>query len=329
MTRLQAGIPSLLPGAGAPQSHAILGAMKAVAETGGPASADDRVALASADKYIFGHSGGFDFDAQRAVAPHELAAALSGSHMAENAVKFITVMAFVDGRLDRAKIAAVLDYASALGISERYIDEIREAAQGHLQEALADMTRSNMESITGRPWAGDGTAWLMPYAGGNADPAMAERFEALGQLPANTFGHAFWRHFTENGYAFPGDPRALNAAFCVPHDSAHVLSHYDTSPRGELLVSTFTAAMHPKLPMAGHVLPVIFSWHLKVQINEVAGQASGALDPQEFWHAWAGGDAATVDTFDPDWKFWEHVETPLAGLRERYSIPPAGLDRPH
>ena len=84
--------------------------------------------------------------------------------------------------------------------------------------------------------------------------------------------------------------------------------------------------MHPKYPMAGHVLPVIFSWHLGVQINEVARDASGALDPKEFWHAWAAGAAVTVDTFAPDWDFWSHVEVPLGALRERWSIPAAGLD---
>jgi hypothetical protein len=40
-----------------------------------------------------------------------------------------------------------------------------------------------------------------------------------------------------------------------------------------------------------------FSWHLDVRINELAGDAAGALDPQEFWRAWAAGAATTVDTF--------------------------------
>ena len=50
--------------------------------------------------------------------------------------------------------------------------------------------------------------------------------------------------------------------------------------------------------MAGHILPVIFRWHLKVQIN-----------------------AATVDTFAPDRDFRAHLEVPLAGQRQRNSIP--------
>lgn len=70
-----------------------------------------------------------------------------------------------------------------------------------------------------------------PRVGAAADTAMARRFDALGRLPADRFGHASWLHFKENAYAFPGDPIALNAAFCVPHESAHVLSHYDSSPR--------------------------------------------------------------------------------------------------
>jgi hypothetical protein len=106
----------------------------------------------------------------------------------------------------------------------------------------------------------------------------------------------------------------------------HVVTGYNTKPRGELLASTFTAAMHPKYPMAGHVLPVIFSWHLKMQINPVAGDAQGALDPQEFWRAWAAGAAVPVDTFAADWDFWRYVEEPLASLRERWSLPAAGLD---
>jgi hypothetical protein len=40
--------------------------------------------------------------------------------------------------------------------------------------------------------------------------------------------------------------------------------------------------MHRKEAMAGLVLPVLFSWHLGIALNEVAGAAKGALDPQEF-----------------------------------------------
>jgi hypothetical protein len=238
------------------------------------------------------------------------------------AAHMLTVMAFVDGSLDRVKIASVLRYAAALGIAEPFIEEIAEAARGEVQRALADMTRRNLESITGRPFPADsGADWFLPYRGERADPALAARYRALASSPEGSLGRAYWEHYTGNNYAFPGEPDGLNEAFATPHDCTHVLSGYDTTPRGELLVSTFTAAMHPERPMEGHVLPVIFSWHLGVKINDVAGAATGALDPEEFWHAWARGAAVTVDLFARDWDFWGCTGDSVAALRRRYAVP--------
>jgi hypothetical protein len=39
-------------------------------------------------------------------------------------------MAFIDGQLDTVKITAVLRYAAALGIEQRHVREIADAAQG-------------------------------------------------------------------------------------------------------------------------------------------------------------------------------------------------------
>jgi hypothetical protein len=326
MTASANSIPPLLGQATPAQIAAILGAMRAVADTGTLASDKDRRAITSARRYMFGLNGTFDFAALKPTTPSELASALAGTDLAENAVKFITVMAFIDGELDRAKIASVLGYAGALGMHQHYIDQINEAANGHLQDVLADMIRCNMESITGKPWhGGDVNQWLLPYTGDHANPREAARFETLADLPQDTFGRTFYDHFHRNNYGFPGDPTALNAAFSLPHDSVHVLTGYNTTPRGEILVSTFTAAMHPYFPMGGHVLPVIFSWHLMVQINEIARSAKDALDPEEFWRAWAAGAVATIDTFAPDYDFWSHIKEPLKDFRSRHGILRQGL----
>ena len=314
-------------GATPQQAMTILGAMRSVAETNAAMSDADNRALAAASLYMYGQTQPLDAATVKAVAPAALASAVTDPELREDALKFVTVMAFVDGTLDKAKITNVIGYANALGLHERYIDEIAEAAHGHVKEALADMTRANMESITGKAWAdADATAWLMPY-GKAPDPALAARCKTLGDLPRDSFGHAFYIHYTGNKYDFPGEAGGLNAAFALPHDTVHVVSGYGTTPRGELLASTFTAAMHPHFPMAGHILPVIFSWQLDVQINAVAKDAKDALDPVEFWHAYAGGKTATTDTFAPGWDFWAHVATPLRSLRRQWAIPEDGLDR--
>lgn len=79
-----------------------------------------------------------------------------------------------------------------------------------------------------------------------------------------------------------GDEQTLNFVFATNHNSSHLLAGYDTPPRGELLVSSFTAAMHRKDAMSRYALPVIFSWRFGIALNEFAGAAKGARDPQEF-----------------------------------------------
>jgi hypothetical protein len=299
------------------QSRAILRAMYGVAAAG-TITAADRASIVAAAHYIFRLDG----DAAVTAAPSagELQLLAASPSLANEAVSFAAVMAFVDGTLDKTKLDAVLALAQKLGVKEDFVDDIAKLAQGHLHEATAHMIRANMESILGRPWPNeDMMPWFMPYRD-QPDPALAARFHALADLPATSFGHAFAAFYSANNYAYPGEPAALNFAFATPHDSSHVLAGYDTSPRGELLVSTFTAAMHRKRAMAGHVLPVILSWHLGIALNDVAGAAKGALDPQEFWHAWARGEAVTLDLFGPSWDFWAATREPIDALRTRIGL---------
>jgi hypothetical protein len=149
---------------------------------------------------------------------------------------------------------------------------------------------------------------------------LAARFHALAELPPTTFGHAFAAFYSVNKYAFPGEPtrstsrsqRCTTPPTCSPA----------TTPRrvASCWVSTFTAAMHRKKAMAGHVLPVIPSWHLGIALNEVAGSAKGALDPKEFWHAWTRGEAVTVDLFGPSWDFWAATREPIDALRTQIGL---------
>jgi hypothetical protein len=304
------------------EAHTILKAMRAVAEAG-PAFTDaDRASIVAAARYIFKLTLPPDLAGLTPPKPEELKALAAMPGLATDAVRFATVMAFVDGTLDKAKLAAVLALAATLGVEADFVHDIAELAQGHLHEATAHMIRANLESITGKPWTtdDDAMAFFLPYKGANVDPALAARFRALAKLPEGTFGHAFATFYLSQKYAFPGEEAALNIKFAAPHDSSHLLAGYDTTPRGELLVSTFTAAMHRKEAMSGHVLPVLFSWHLGIALNEVAGAAEGALDPQEFWHAWVRGERMKIDLFGLEFDFWAATPEPIEAVRARIGL---------
>jgi hypothetical protein len=305
------------------EGDAILRAMRDVATAAGtlPLTDADRAALIGARHYVFRRLDEIDVESLPPIQPAELAAHVTNPQLRSHAVAFSAVMTTVDGQVDPAKIAVVLGQAGALGVDDDEVRQLAEAAQGHLQWVLADMTRQNMRSITHHEFRGDVNQWLVPY-GDAPDPALAARYRRLADLATGTFGRAFHDFYAENGFAFAGEAGALNETFATPHDATHVLSGYSTTPQGELLVSTFTAGMHPDEPVSGHILPVIFSWHIGVQINAVAGRVTGALQPEKFWVAWTRGSALAADTFDPAWDLWSVAAEPLDRLRERYEVPP-------
>ena len=124
------------------EAHVILRAMLEVASTGATPSPADHTSVAAAARYIF------------RMDPHvrpETAQSLryrtrtfQQPELAKEAVSFATVMAFVDGKLDNAKMQAVLRLANALGVKEDFVEDIAKLAQGHLKDATAHMIRANL-----------------------------------------------------------------------------------------------------------------------------------------------------------------------------------------
>ena len=310
-----------------PHGDALLGAMRAIAlaHGDGEVTAMDRATILAAADVVLDRRD-VDPDTLDPAEPAALTAALASPDDARQAVRFLAVMALVDGKVDADKIALVEDYARALGVDEVYLHTLAEAAEGEIAAASACMVRKNAESFPHVDHSlldVSAIAPFLPYTDGRADPELEARYEeTLGPLPPETFGRAFYDHFKRNGFEFPGNPAGLAEGFTTPHDSSHVLSGYSTSQQGELCVSTFIGAMHPDHPMAAEVLPVIFSWHLGVKLNDIARSATGFFEPRRFWTAWDRGAQTTVDVVAPDWDFWSFVDVPLDELRERYGVPP-------
>jgi len=212
------------------QARIVLSAMLALASADGAPTDADRASIAAAARYIFRLKQPVDLASLAPPDGETLHMLSANSELARETATFATVMAFVDGRIEDAKLRKVLELATTLGVHDDFIDDVAKLAQGRLQDATAHMIRANLESVTGRPWrTSEMEPWLLPYRK-TPDTALAARFRALARLSEDTFGHAFAAFYARNNYAFPGSPAALNARFAVPHDSTHVLSGY-TTPR--------------------------------------------------------------------------------------------------
>ncbi|ULE35695.1 hypothetical protein K3G64_12950 [Mycobacterium sp. IDR2000157661] len=255
--------------------------------------------------------------------PQELARAVGAdTELAEHAAALIACASLADGEIDPARLRRVVEYAHAMHVRDGWVRELLQVARGHLAWAMADMTRRNISTFPGWANPDDTLKPMQPYeTQTDEDKRLAERFLALEHLPKNTYGHQFWAHFRRHGFAFPGEKQAFTGFFAVPHDGLHVLTGYSTSIQGELLVSTFTGAMHRRDALRAHILPVIFEWHVGHEVNGI-GRQQGALDPAKFLIAWQRGAATETDVLAPDWDFFAVAGRDLEELRWTYAIPP-------
>jgi hypothetical protein len=305
----------------------VLGALRRIATASGdrPMTAADRRALDAFDRFVLRRDPATDLDDLPETSPTQLAAALQSADVRNHVVQFLIVMALVDRVIDEAKIPVVIDYAKALHVHEDAVRQLAELGRGNLAWVRADVQRQNLLSITGQALDVSVDEWILPYRGDHADPKLADRYRALGKLPNGTLGRTFFEFYRTKQFPFPGEPQGLNERFASRHDTTHILSGYDTSPQGELLVSTFTAGMHPKEPMSGHILPVIMSWHMGIELVHLAGSTTGQLDPEKFWLAWERGAEVTIDVFADTWDLWAVAAEPLDTLRKAYHVPPLDL----
>ncbi|MGQ3889274.1 hypothetical protein ACQUW5_09610 [Legionella sp. CNM-1927-20] len=244
---------------------------------------------------------------------------------AEYALRFLVITALMDGEINPEKIKIVFEYAKAVNLNPHYLLQLKKTLDNDLPWLIKDINQKNLESFDIFPNLKDEKDidnWLFPYRGDKQDPALVKRYEALSQLPPNSFGYHIWQQFKRNNYKFPGEEEGANYAFIMPHDSIHVLSGYNTSPYGELLVSVFTSTMLDKNPISGHVIPVIYSFYLGIKLNDLAGAARVTIDPYEFWEAWYRGSQMQVNLFAHGWSLWDVAEVPLVKLRQLYCVLP-------
>lgn len=307
------------------EARGILGAMRAVTCSGrgeGDVSGRGHALLAAAARIVFRPALEVDVESLEQPAPADLARRLADPQTRQGAARVVGAASLVDGDLDPGRLRLAVEYASALGVSEAWVRQLLETARGHLEWVKADMVRRNVATFPGLGVADGTDPDFLPYTGSAADRALADRYRALADLPDGSFGRAFYGQFELHGFLVPGEVGAFNEAFSVRHDAIHVLSDYDTSVPGELLVSTFTGAMHGDGGMGAHILPVIYEWHVGVDMSFAVPPSRGMLEPERFWVAWDRGAAATRDVLAPGWDFFSQASLPLDEVRAAHGIPP-------
>ena len=266
------------------------------------------------------------------IEPTELAAHIEGPGHANQLVRLMVATSLADGPPSREQISRISAYADALHVEEPSLRVVAHLARGHsLRFRIAFMRRSHIRAYLRNTYRMLGG--IRPMLHGlvvargviGEDRAAVARYRALSELPEGTLGREFYRHYTKEGLAFPGEKSGFPVG-ALFHDFSHVLAGYDTSPEGEMKNAAFQAGFtrHKDAFFTALFAIVIHTAGINLApfpmpvFRGRIGQGTLAWD---VLHGLQRGAAMKLDLGD-GWDFWESVELPIEEARARLGIPP-------
>ena len=271
-----------------------------------------------------------------ATLPDDLATAIVEPAMRQSVMRILALLPVIDKRILTAKVAMVEEAARRLEIEERGVEILRLAVKGKFRSiGFSAMMRSvgHYWSPTGkmrlRDWLDMLRNFLPPVPGLYqmiGDQALLARFQALGQLPSDTMGHALYRFYTDRGFALPGEPKSFPEGW-AKHEAYHVLSEYEVNNQGEMLLGAFSGGNSRLLCMD---LLMVTLLQFQAGKRVVPGPLpTDELRPAAFFRALARGAAMNVDLLGGQWTLWPEIDKPIAALRTAYNVPPLSTEERH
>ncbi|MGE5271250.1 MAG: hypothetical protein ACM3JG_16440 [Thiohalocapsa sp.] len=260
--------------------------------------------------------------------PADLAGSLDDPVLRTETIRILALLPAIDQQVRPEKIAVVERAATALGVNDRGLVILRQAARRQLRRIALGMMRRSVAHY----WSPTGKArlrdWLdmlrifMPKIPGLyqllTDRTLLARYRALAARPEATLGHQLYRFYQKRGYPMPGEPNSFPEGWSK-HEAYHIISGYETSLQGEMLNAAFSGGNTEILCM-DLLLLTLLQFQAGLQI--MPGPAPrGELRPDAFFRAVARGMAMQVDLLE-GWDLWSAVDLPLGELRRRYGVPP-------
>lgn len=154
----------------------------------------------------------------------------------------------------------VAGFAAELSVDDGMIVVARRYAEGSLGLAAVDFERNGYTAgwdesraeVLGTSAARD-DAWGLAVD----DPALADRWRSLADLPDGTLGKLVWQFYRARGFAFPGEPGSA-PPLLAQHDWVHVVADFGTTVESELEVFGLIARANDD-PRAFSLLAMVVS----------------------------------------------------------------------
>lgn len=263
------------------------------------------------------------------ITPSELGEAIDDPAIAEQLVHAMAIISVADDSPTARAAELIKAYSIALKTNVSEPDILLSLAHKHSLLFRFDFyrrshLRSALEEQFNRRSFLDALQQIAAFRGILEDSELANKYRSLGTLPPDTVGYAFYHHYADNGFAFPGEKYGFPEGG-VYHDFSHVLGGYGTTSEEEMLVSGFIAGFRKENP-AFVMLFTMLTFGAGVNmtpINQPHSQhimaTPGLAD--RFFRAIDRGSKVNVD-LSVNWDHWAWVEKKLSDAQKELGIEP-------
>jgi hypothetical protein len=240
----------------------------------------------------------------------------------QEVMQLLMVLAFLEPRLDEAKIVLLARIAAELQVEEAVVADLEEVCRNHVLKAFGDMYRRTFHDLNADGVLQGYARFILPMLGIGIDHAHQASYASLAATPAGSLGEALHVYYLKNGFPYPGSRKGLPYDYVAIHDVHHVITGYDTDPAGELQVLAFTMGLFPDHALL-IALPAMLQFQMGIAdplAGSVAPKLKDQLNAPAFAVALQRGAETTGPIRDFHWDFWPWIERPLQDVRRELRV---------
>lgn len=251
-------------------------------------------------------------------------ACIDGAHPRKRLVQLSALAVLVNSPVKPESLAFLKALGARLETHDSVIDVIDALLKGRRMKLRMLAVRRAFRVMVKEAFTAEGAmgvarlfAAMLLKAPVNRDKHA--RYRRLGLLPEGTLGREYWKHMTEVGFGFPGEPGGIPDSVAY-HDVAHVLAGNDITPLGEIQQGSFQGGNRREDGFF-FIQFVVLQFHHGVKITPAAPPDPGHFDPAKVLWAIHRGAQCNVD-LTHQWDFWPLMALPLEQARREIGLVP-------
>jgi hypothetical protein len=249
---------------------------------------------------------------------------IEGAHQRKRLLQLSAIAALLSNPVRPGSVAFLRDLSRRLQTRDSVVDVVEALARGRRVKVRVLAMRRAFKALIKEAYQSEGSMGVLRFFGAmffktSVNKDKLWNYKRLGLLPDGTLGREYWKHLTEVGFGFPGEPGGI-ADSVAYHDIAHVLAEHDTTPQGEIQQGSFQGGNRREDGFF-FVQFVILQFHHGMKITPVAPPQVGNFAPDKVLWAIHRGAKCNVD-MTHQWNFWPLMSLSLQQAREKIALLP-------